>query len=702
MNRNDRPPSDELAELIEALHDTYRRIASLVGDSVDAVVHPSSGTTYLLPQVQHALRLLESAERRHAAERAGILDALPATIALLDQTGRIVAVNGSWRRFAAENALGDTEYAVGRNYLEICEAARGPDAGHAKEVALGIRRILSRDISRFSLEYPCHSPEAQRWFMVTAAPLGVDKPAGAVVMHIDVSDRRRAEARADELRRRLERLIDQANVGILVHHNFVPVLANAELARMFAFENPEEVLTLGDCRKLFAEDEFERLAAYNAARLAGAESPAFYQVVGKRRDGSQLVVDIRTFTIEWDDEMAVCMMLTDITVRLATEEQLRKSQRLEAVGQLTGGIAHDFNNLLTVILGNAELLVESLSEDRRLRRLAEMTAKAAGRGAELTNRLLAFARLQPLDPRAVDVNQQMADMDGLLRRILGEHVEIELIRGDRLWPAMVDPGQLENAVLNLCINARDAMPDGGRLTIETMNVKLDAEYATRQAEVDPGQYVMIAVSDNGNGMDSATLDRAFEPFFTTKGVGKGSGLGLSMVYGFAKQSRGHVRIYSEPGEGTTVKLYLPCAATGETAARTAVGEATPEQGNERILLVEDDDLVRDHVTGQLIGLGYTVVAVSSGREAMAVLDRGEPFDLLFTDIVMPGGMNGRQLADAAKTLRPGLPVLFTSGYTENAIVHHGRLDRGAYLLTKPYRRHELAEKIRFVLAQEVK
>ncbi|MEX2642881.1 MAG: ATP-binding protein, partial [Acetobacterales bacterium] len=391
--------------------------------------------------------------------------------------------------------------------------------------------------------------------------------------------------------------------------------------------------------------------------------------------------------------------------RIALEEldqRLRHSQKMDAIGQLTGGVAHDFNNLLTVILGNAEVLAESLTADHRLRLLAEMTAKAAQRGAELTNRLLAFARRQPLDPRVVDVNRQIADMDPLLRRTLGEHIEIRMSLTADLWPGMVDPGQLENALLNLCINARDAMSGGGRLTIETANTHLDAEYTARQVEVEPGQYVLIAVSDTGVGMDAATLERAFEPFFTTKDVGKGSGLGLSMVYGFVKQSRGHVRIYSEPGEGTTVKLYLPRATADETTAEPAGDEAPVERGNERILVVEDNDMVRDHVAGQLTNLGYAVVAVGNGPEAMAILERGESFDLLFTDIVMPGGMSGRQLADAVQALRPGLPVLFTSGYTENAIVHHGRLDRGVHLLAKPYRHQELAEKMRLVLAQNVK
>jgi CheY-like chemotaxis protein len=378
---------------------------------------------------------------------------------------------------------------------------------------------------------------------------------------------------------------------------------------------------------------------------------------------------------------------------------LRQAQRLEAIGQLTGGIAHDFNNLLTIILGNAELLADSLSAEQELRLLAEMTQTAAERGAELTSRLLAFARRQALDPRATDVAALLRGMDGLLHRTLGEQVELEVIHGGGLWQAMVDAPQLESAILNLCINARDAMPGGGRLTIETRNVHLDNDYADAHAEVIPGQYLQIAVSDTGLGMAPDVLARAFEPFFTTKPVGQGSGLGLSMVFGFAKQSRGHVKIYSEPGQGTTVKLYLPRAFDGEPM--TAPSEDAAEySGSERILVVEDDELVRTHVTAQLRDLGYRVVAVKNGPEALEALRQIADIDLLFTDVVMPGGLNGRQLAEQAVRLRPGLPVLFTSGYTENAIVHHGRLDPGVNLLNKPYRRRDLATKVRKALSPD--
>ena len=384
------------------------------------------------------------------------------------------------------------------------------------------------------------------------------------------------------------------------------------------------------------------------------------------------------------------------------DQKLRQSQKMEALGQLTGGIAHDFNNLLTVVMGNAELLAERLTAQPQLQGLAEMTAKAATRGAELTNRLLAFARRQPLHPKVLDVNQLIAGMDGLLRRTLGEQIEIRIVRQPGLSAALVDQGQLENALLNLCINARDAMPGGGRLTLETANADLDSAYATPLAEVEPGRYVMIAVSDTGIGMDGITLERAFEPFFTTKEMGRGSGLGLSMVYGFVKQSKGHVQLYSELGHGTTVRLYLPRAEGAAEVAPETRSVAVPTGGSEKILLVEDDDIVRDHVAAQLASLGYDVVPVPGGMEAIAALKARADFDLLFTDIVMPGGIDGRQLAEEAHRLRPTLPILFTSGYSEHAIVHQGRLDAGHYFLAKPFRRQDLAAKVRAVLDQDAK
>jgi len=382
----------------------------------------------------------------------------------------------------------------------------------------------------------------------------------------------------------------------------------------------------------------------------------------------------------------------------ANEAQVRQAQKMEAIGQLTGGVAHDFNNILTVITGTIEILGEAVNDRPHLAQITHMISAAASRGADLTQHLLAFARQQPLQPRSTDVNALAVDAVRLLRPTLGEQIEIDSMLAHDSAPALIDPSQLSTAILNLALNARDAMPNGGKLTLETRNVVLDENYANMNSEVKPGNYVMVAVSDTGEGIPGSLLDKVFEPFFTTKDIGKGSGLGLSMVYGFIKQSNGHIKIYSEEGHGTTVKLYLPQATGVADAPATETGISGGEYGDESILIVEDDALVREYVVTQISRLGYDTLAASNAVEALAIINGPERFDLLFTDVIIPGGMNGRQLAIEAQKRRPGLKILYTSGYTENAIVHHGRLDAGVLLLPKPYLSSDLARMLRTALA----
>ena len=382
----------------------------------------------------------------------------------------------------------------------------------------------------------------------------------------------------------------------------------------------------------------------------------------------------------------------------ANEAQVRQAQKMEAIGQLTGGVAHDFNNILTVITGTIEILGDAVKDRPKLVQITDMISAAAARGADLTRHLLAFSRQQPLQPRNTDVNALVVDSARLLRPTLGEQIEIESMLSHDSSPALIDPSQLSTAILNLALNARDAMPDGGKLTLETRNVVLDENYPGMSSEIKPGNYVMVAVSDTGQGIPSSLLDKVFEPFFTTKDVGKGAGLGLSMVYGFVKQSNGHINIYSEEGHGTTVKLYLPAASGVPEAEVAEAGLSGGEHGDESILIVEDDALVREYVMTQIGRFGYHTMAAGNAAEALAIIDGPEHVDLLFTDVIMPGGLNGRQLATEAQKRRPDLKVLYTSGYTENAIVHHGRLDAGVLLLPKPYLSSDLARMIRTALA----
>ncbi|MEQ1754381.1 MAG: ATP-binding protein [Micropepsaceae bacterium] len=397
--------------------------------------------------------------------------------------------------------------------------------------------------------------------------------------------------------------------------------------------------------------------------------------------------------VQWDG------VALDVTDRKMIESQLNQAIKMEAIGQLTGGVAHDFNNLLTVILGNAEVLVNQLGEHTRLREFALLTQRAAERGAELTSRLLAFSRKQALEPRATNVNDLVARVESMLARSLGQNIEIEIVAGPDLWTTQVDRAQLESALLNLALNARDAMPEGGKLKIETSNVLVDESQAALNNEPKAGAYVLIAVSDSGTGMKPEVMSRVFEPFFTTKEVGKGTGLGLPMVYGFVMQSEGHVKLYSESGNGTTVKIYLPKSDRSVSSESDVESSARDVKagGGERILLVEDDPLVRQHAERLLADLGYHIIVAASALDALKILSTDATVDLLFTDVVMPGGISGPKLAEMAGKLRPDLAVLFTSGYTENALGSKGVLPPDVHLLSKPYRLDELAVKLRQIL-----
>ena len=388
--------------------------------------------------------------------------------------------------------------------------------------------------------------------------------------------------------------------------------------------------------------------------------------------------------------------------REAAEGQVRQMQKMEAVGQLTGGIAHDFNNMLAIVIGSLDLAKRRLDSDRaRAETCIDNALDGAQRAAQLTGRLLAFSRQQPLAPRVLDINKLVGGMSEMLRRTVGEHLRVETVLAGGLWNTFIDPGQLESAILNLCVNARDAMPEGGKLTLETGNAHLDDAYAAGHAEVAAGQYVMVSVTDTGAGMPPDVAERAFDPFYTTKGVGRGTGLGLSQVHGFVKQSGGHVKIYSEPGVGTTVKLYLPRSQSAEDAAgapSTPI-EALRAAGEEIVLVVEDEERVRHLSVDALRELGYTVVQASDAAQALTVLEMQPRVDLLFTDIVMPD-MDGRRLADEAVRRRPDLKVLYTTGYTRNAIVHNGMLDANVAFLAKPFTYEQLALKVRQVLDGE--
>jgi signal transduction histidine kinase/CheY-like chemotaxis protein len=569
--------------------------AALAGDSVifeTMVPYRSGGTRYVEARYQphraptgevlgfYALiidisdrRRADEAVARAAAMRRAILDAVPAHIAVIDGAGNIVATNGAWDRFAEENGYRGPRPWTRVNYLAVCDGARGERAEGAAAVARGIRAVLAGRLKRFTpeAEYACHAPKQARWFELIAVPLSDQPSEGAVIMHVDMTERRQAE---HALRER--------------------------------------------------------------------------------------------------------------------EDQLRQAQKMEALGQLTGGIAHDFNNLLALVMMDLEMIAELASRKGKLRALAEEARAVAQGGAELTQRMLAFARRQRLEPRPVQLDELIAGMVDLLRRSLGELVEIRTELQAGLWPAQADPGQLENAILNLAINARDAMPGGGVIIIRTANETLSETQS-------PAGFVRVTVADTGQGMTPEVLERAFEPFFTTKEAGRGTGLGLSMVYGFVTQSGGEVSIRSRVGRGTEVTLRLPRAQVDSVPVEAAAAAKPHEGAGETILVVEDQGALRRRIAAALADLHYQVIGAGSGAEALAWLEAGAPVDLLFTDIVMPGGLDGRQLAQQVRERWPRVRVLFTSGFPDHLRRSVGEAAAEGLdfpLLAKPYSIEELARAVR--------
>jgi PAS domain S-box-containing protein len=636
-------------------------------------------------------------EQKLAEEKFRLaVDASPSGIIMIDGTGAIVLVNAETERmfgYRREELLGQPADML------VPAALRGRHSQHRLGfmVAPEARRMgagrelngLRKDGSEFPVEIglnPIHTP------------------SGLLVlgMVVDITESRKAQEELRDSERMARGIIDTALDAFVQMDEAGTIIDwNPQAEAIFGWSRAEAIgKRLAD---LIVPERYRgRHSAGLAHFLRHGESAILGQrleIEALRRGGKEIKVELSVTALRRRGGTVFNGFVRDVTDKLAADEQLRHAQKMETVGQLTGGIAHDFNNILTVITGTIEILEEGVAEDPSLAAIAKMIDEAAMRGAELTQRLLAFARRQPLQPRTTDVNTLIVEAAKLLRPTLGERIEIESVFEDDAWLALVDPSQLTTALLNLALNARDAMPEGGKLILETGNVHLDESYAKAHSEVTPGPYVMIAVSDTGHGIPAAIRDKVFDPFFTTKDTGKGTGLGLSMVYGFVKQSNGHIKIYSEEGHGTTIKIYLPRASeqAGEQIAPAAVAI---EGGREIILVVEDDAMVRNYVAAQLTSLGYTPLTAANAAEALAYIEEGDPFDLLFTDVIMPGAMNGRQLADEAVRRRPMLKVLFTSGYTENAIVHHGRLDPGVLLLAKPYRKSDLARMVRIALATD--
>ncbi len=515
----------------------------------------------------------------------------------------------------------------------------------------------------------------------------------------DVTQRKEAEIALRDTKEFYELILDTVPMRIAyVHKDGSLGYINRGYEEWFKI--PRSELLGKTLKEVGSKGVYEKIKPQIREVLAG-EPVSFENSVTRDGKTHDLQVEYLPHISRDEEVLGFFSVVQDVTHRRQLEAQLVQAQKMEAVGQLTGGVAHDFNNLLGIILGNLQLLARPLKDNRRLHKKIQTATRAAMRGADLTRRLLAFSRRQMLEPKILDLNSLVSGLDELLRRTLGGGIDIETVFADDLWATTIDRGQMENAILNLAINARDAMSDCGKLTLETKNVLLDEAYRNKHPEVIPGEYVMVSVSDTGCGMSKEVLNQVFEPFFTTKEVGKGSGLGLSMIYGFVEQSGGHVSIYSEEGQGTSVKLYFPRTKTEALPKieETVINSFMPG-GTETILVVEDEEDVRETVVALLQELGYKTLEAENGLKALELIQGPKDIHLLFTDIMMPGGMRGPVLAHQARELRPRLKVLFTSGYAESAIIHRGVLVGDSDFIDKPYRHEELALKIRLMLDQE--
>ncbi|CAA9285857.1 MAG: Sensory box histidine kinase/response regulator [uncultured Acetobacteraceae bacterium] len=665
-----------------------------------------------------ARRQTEAALRANEARLRAILGTVPVGVVIAEApSGRIVEGNKEAERVFGHPVLPSPDAESYREWV-----AHHPDGRRVEAAEYPLSRVVRGGEEHAELEVLyLRGDEREAWVRLVAAPIRDEagRTVGGVVACLDVDREKRAEAGLRRLNGELEsRVAERTAERDRMWRLSTDLMVVARFDRTIVAVNPAWTALLGwtegelvgeSLTGLVHPDDVERTLA-EAGKLSRGLTTLRFENRYRHKDGS-------CRWLSWTAVPAggfVHGVGRDITAERAAQaelaeaqEQLRQAQKMEAVGQLTGGVAHDFNNLLQVVLGSLDLLRRRVPDaDERTRRSIQGATEAAKRGAVLTARLLAFSRRQTLDPKPVEPNKLVAGMSDLLRRSLGEAVRIETVLAGGLWRACADPNQLENAILNLAVNARDAMPEaGGKLTIETANAHLDERYAREHADVPAGQYVMIAVSDTGTGMSPEVASKAFEPFFTTKDVGQGTGLGLSQVYGFVRQSGGHVKIYSEPGEGTTVKIYLPRlhgAAEAAGARGGAESDRTlplPNGEGETVLVVEDEENVRRFTTEALRDLGYRVLEAGGAAAALRLLDaHGAEVDLLFTDVVMPEA-NGRKLADEALRRRPGLKVLFTTGYSRNAIIHNGALDPGVQLIGKPFTVEELAAKLRAVLGR---
>jgi PAS domain S-box-containing protein len=804
-------PSDEIAALVQNLHETHRRLMELTGGELDSVLHPS-GQSYLLREAQEKLQRSEAAQRDLATRQMAILNAVPAQIALLDPRGAIISSNDSWKQFAAASDLQGPDFGVGDNYLEICGRVTSESCKEAHAIATGIRAVLRGETRSFSIEYPRHSPAEHRWFRLVATPLNENHRAGAVVMHIDITDAKKNEER-------LRLITDLVPHGIFAkdaagRHIFAnPALAElaglsieevlgktdfdlvsdkaqaeAYLAddravmqsgsKMFISEEPRTDLSgrtrflqtlkipftvaetgeravLGVCiditERKRVDGRFRRLVDSNVqgvffwntnGKITGAND-AFLAMVGYtredldagsmgwaqmtppeyaeadqralaeaaatgicksyekeyiRKDGSRVPILLGAAMFEDNPQDGVCFVL-DLTERKKLEHQFLRAQRMESIGTLAGGIAHDLNNILAPILMSIDILRDA-SRDPQATAILETIETSAKRGADIVRQVLSFARGIEGERIEIQTKHLLMDLESIIRDTFPKDIRLHFAVSSNPWTILGDPTQVHQILLNLCVNARDAMPQGGRLNIAVENAVLDEHYAAMNLQAKPGNYVNINVTDTGVGIPPEIIEKIFEPFFTTKEVGKGTGLGLSTVIAIVKSHGGFVNVYSEPGKGTTFKLFLPAIDAPSGAASQQRGELSfPRGSGEMILLVDDEPSLSIVASQTLQAFGYRVLCATDGADAVAVyLAHRNEVALVLTDMMMPV-MDGPAMIHALRRVNPEVKIIATSGLNANYGLTKLADMRIKHFLTKPYTAETLLKTLRAVLEE---
>jgi PAS domain S-box-containing protein len=667
------------------------------------LVRKLEAKTLQLDATNRAL-LQEIAKRRElASTQIGVLNALAAHVALIDESGVITAVNEAWRDYGRHNGLLSSDFLVGKNYLEICDQASGSNSLEAKHAAGGIRAVLSGELQRFEIEYPCHSTDQLRWFRLQVNPLTGGKLGGAVIKHIDVTEQREAQLEFEQSEAQYLLLLNSTAEGIYrLDMNGICTFCNPTAARLLGYSDPEE---------LVGQSPHDH---HHHSRADGSPFPlsdcAVHRPVGSgqgvhsdtewffRADGSRFPVECWCYPIVSRPDIAgTVVTFLDISLRRDLEAQCLQSQKMEAVGRLAGGVAHDFNNALQIILTYSEMLEERLAADPLGFEQNREILAAGRRAAALTRQLLALSRKQIQRPSLLDLNAVVGSVEAVLRRTIGEDIALSIDCSPNVVTIEADRAKIEQVLINLANNARDAMPSGGALRITTETLECSDAKLPPHAFMEHGRYAVLCIRDSGTGMDEATLARIFEPFYTTKPPGKGTGLGLSIVYGVMKQSKGYVVVDSEPGEGAEFRLYFPIVDGEPESLAPQVSPTGPLRGRETVLLVEDEGALRSVIGNTLRANGYSVFEAADGKAAIDLAKNpSTAIDLLLTDVILPG-ISGQKIAAQLQSSRPAMKVIYMTGYADEFIADHGILDPRIVLLEKPFRMSLLLRNIREIL-----